>query len=90
MVAVALPAERQCGEKKSKWFIHQAGAYQKDPDLRETPFFSPSIAKYCNSTRRECGFVSWGQQAHVPTCFKSSVLYFTRYKDCGGGLLEVV
>ena len=33
--------------------------------------------------------MSWGQHAHVPTPYISSVLYYTRYKDCGDGIVEV-
>ena len=84
-VAVALPADRAEG----KWFVHQAGAYQRTAETAERPFFSPTLAKYCSAERRECGFVSWGQQAHLPTPHKSHVLYYTRYKDCGGGVLEM-
>ena len=38
---------------------------------------------------RECTFVSWGQHAHVSTSFRSHLLYFTRYRDCGDGVVEV-
>jgi len=71
---------------KHPFFIHQAGDYQSDPLLLNTPFFSPNLGKYCEGTT--CTFVSWGQQAHVPTSFSSNILYYTRYKDCGNGVLE--
>jgi hypothetical protein len=69
------------------YFIHNAGTYQKDADLLTKPFFSPNLAKHCHGD--VCSFVSWGQQAHVPTTFNSSALYYYRYKDCGSGILEV-
>ena len=93
MVAVSTPASRKCPGSSSEtcqWFIHQAGTYQKDADLKTTPFYSPSVAKFCSAQRRECGFVAWGQHAHVPTPWESAVFYYTRYRDCGGGVLEVV
>lgn len=92
MVAVSQPADRKCPDssKSCKWFIHQAGTYQRDPELKTKPFYSPSVAKYCSSQRRECGFVAWGQHAHVPTPWESAVFYYTRYRDCGGGVLEVL
>ena len=71
-------------------FIHQAGTYQRTAGLRVEPFFSPNTAKYCDNVARECGFASWGQQAHVPTGFRSHMLYYTRFKDCGDGVLETV
>lgn len=70
------------------WFIHQAGTYQKDgATLTERPFYSPSLARHCSG--RTCTFAAWGQQAHVPTNWTSSAIYYTRYKDCGHGVLEV-
>jgi len=76
----------------AKWFIHQAGAYQTD-DLREKPFYSPSLAKYCDEVEKECGFISWGQQAHAngyQSGHESSMLYLTRFKDCGNGVIEAI
>lgn len=38
------------GAKNSQasYFIHQAGMYQRIPVLQTQPFFSPSLAKYCD------------------------------------------
>lgn len=67
-------------------FIHQAGTYQKEDTLLERPFYSPNTAMHCED--RTCGFASWGQNAHVPTPFYNSMIYYTRYKDCGDGVME--
>ena len=75
------------------YFIHQAGAYQKDPEYTGSkevagdPFFSPNVAKFCKGNT--CTFASWGQQAHVPTGFASKLLYVNRYRNCGNGIVEV-
>lgn len=50
---------------------------------------SPSVAKYCDDAARECGFVGWGQIAEIPSPYKSRVLFYTRIKDCGGGVIEI-
>ena len=85
MVAVS---QEKHGQNGSSYFIHQAGTYQKDGEhLKDVPFYSPSIAKHCEGDT--CYFVSWGQHAHVPTPFESRLLYYTRYRDCGDGVLEV-
>ena len=42
-----------------RYFIHQSGPYQKDSDLLERPFVSPSVAKHCEG--RECLFCGWGK-----------------------------
>ncbi len=31
---------------------------------------------------------SFGQHAHVPTNFTSAMLYHTRFRDCGDGIIE--
>jgi hypothetical protein len=84
------PATQDYAEDK-KYFIHQAGVYQKDTgpgDILDTkPFYSPSVAKHCSG--RQCTFAAWGQHAHVPTDWKSSCIYYTRYRDCGDGVMEV-
>ena len=49
----------------NKYFIHQAGAYQRDTPLDETPYFSPNIARHCAD--RQCSFATWGTQVHSPS-----------------------
>ncbi|EKX45397.1 hypothetical protein GUITHDRAFT_138972 [Guillardia theta CCMP2712] len=72
-------------QPQTPYYIHQAGDYLKDN--LETPFTSPTLAKSCKDN--QCSFLSWGQQAHIPTSWRSSAFYYTRYKDCGEGVLEV-
>ncbi len=69
------------------WYIHQAGNYQRDEGLDDMPFYSPNLATNCQDNM--CSFVSWGQQAHVPTNWTSNAIYMTRYTDCGHGVMEV-
>ena len=75
------------------YYIHQAGVYMKDKEYTEIPFYSPNIARHCESNpvsgTLQCSFASWGQHAHVPSPYHSSVLYFNRYQDCGNGVIEV-
>ena len=85
-----------------KNFVHQGGVYSRDMDedpngnpylfktkndnLVGKPFFSPSIAAHCEGNT--CAFGTWGQQAHVATPWRSAILYFSRFADCGNGVLE--
>lgn len=71
------------------YFIHQAGTYQREDTLKEKPFYSPNVARHCSKEKRTCTFASWGQQAHVPTEFTSPMMYYTRYTDCGEGVMEL-
>jgi len=62
--ATCLTAAEKAGE--GKWFIHQAGAYQRDGAYTDAaPFYSPSVAAHCDE--HQCTFASWAQQAHTPT-----------------------
>ena len=74
-------------------YIHQAGTYlyrnEKAPNVPKgipPPFFSPSLAKHCKG--HVCRFASWGQQAHVPMSYRSDILYFHQYSNCGNGTVE--
>lgn len=72
--------------KLHPYYIHQAGIYMTDEKYLPPPFWSPNIAKLCKFN--SCSFATWGQQAWVPTAFKSGILYFHRYRDCGNGVIE--
>lgn len=79
-----------------KWFIHQAGTYMKDHS-QEEPYFSPQVAAEVNLAERSFTTVNWGQQAHTDLFadeltsndFQSHLLYYTRIRDLGQGLIEV-
>lgn len=75
---------------QQSYFIHQAGAYfdqSKTPSLK-SPWYSPTAGTYCSGN--SCSIVSWSQQAWIPTTFNSSKLAFSRYTNCGDGVLEHV
>ena len=75
-------AETEC----KPYFIYQAGAYQRDPDNTNVPFFSPLLARHCSGNL--CILASWGTQAHVPTPFTSPVIYVNKYTNCNHGIIE--
>ncbi len=70
------------------YFIHQAGVYLRDPTL-EKPYYSPLLASHWDEAQRTFSTVTWGQQANPPSLHRSSSLFYTRYRDCGDGVLEV-
>ena len=80
----ATPPEGVC----HMYYVHQAGAYQRDDPDTDTPFYSPSLAHHCADNW--CAFAGWGTQAHVPTPFTSPIMYFNKYTNCGNGVLEHV
>lgn len=44
------------------YFVHQSGTYQREPELEDDPFYSPSIASFCSNEQKACYFGSWGQR----------------------------
>ena len=43
----------------NKYFIHEAGTYQRDSPYTDVPFYSPTLGSYCEDADGECGFASW-------------------------------
>ncbi|MDF7806346.1 hypothetical protein P4E94_02780 [Pontiellaceae bacterium B12219] len=88
-VAVRTPAA-------NSWYIHQGGTYLFDP-IQTEPFYSPQLAAELDAENHSFTTINWGQQAHTsiftdddPTNdYQSYVLYFTRVRDLGQGLIEV-
>ncbi len=85
--------------------IHQSGIYLCTDDFSDTnsgwmiawrltnnmPFYSPYLAvcSEVDDTNHCRAFVTWAQQAHQPTYLQSQVMIYTKYRDVGGGILEV-
>ncbi|MDW5289687.1 T9SS type A sorting domain-containing protein [Formosa sp. PL04] len=81
-------------QNNQKYFIHQAGVYLLDSEIPDQkPFYSPQIAEYYDSDNQEYTTVNWGQHAHtndnLTAGFTSSILYYTKYKNLGNGLIQV-
>ena len=53
---------------------------------KEPPFYNPKLAVNCEGN--DCTIINWGQQAHVPTPWDSPIMYYTRYRDCGNGVIQ--
>lgn len=89
---VAVDGTLNMPDEGKKYFIHQAGVYLKTPE-QTLPFYSPIIAEYYNSSDNSYTVVNWGQQAHTSdnlvSEYTSSLLYYTRYKNLGDGLIQV-
>ncbi|MDF7823556.1 hypothetical protein P4B35_05985 [Pontiellaceae bacterium B12227] len=82
----------------SRYFMHQSGVYLlRDPVLTK-PFYSPQVASYLDEANRSFTTVNWTPQAHVniyvdedpSNDWKSYLLCYTRYRDLGQGVIEVM
>lgn len=71
-----------------KYFIHQSGVYLRDPTLKR-PLYSPMLASHWDERTKTFSTITWGQQANPPSLHESAALFYTRYRDCGDGVLEV-
>lgn len=75
------------------YFIHQAGIYTKgagfDGGFVAAPFYSPCLRKRWNEEACTLEMVNWIQQARTPCVWKSGLLVYSAYRDCGDGIIEV-
>lgn len=69
------------------YFVHGAGAYNYDGV--EQTLYSPLVASYYDENEKAYYVTNWGTQAHIPSLYKSGILYTTKYKEIGEGILEV-
>ena len=69
-------------------FAHGAGIYEKHSSVEST-FYSPLMASYYNDEEKALYLSNWGSQAHVPSPHKAGVLFSTKYKNLGEGVIEV-
>ncbi len=72
---------------------HQAGIALNDTNADANgggvvPFYSPYLGGFADVTNRNYRMVSWPQQPHVPTDYKSDIICYTEYRDIGQGILE--
>ncbi len=67
--------------------IHQSGTYR---NLSQYPtFYSPVVAKSWQADERTQASISWPQQAHIPSNYKSHFALMQQVRDLGSGVLEV-
>jgi hypothetical protein len=75
------------------FFIHQAGIYTTAAGLNSgsapAPFYSPCLRKRWNAGTRTLELVNWIQQARTPCVWKSGLLVYSAYRDCGDGIIEI-
>lgn len=90
---VAVDKKLNNPDNHAHYFIHQAGVYLRDPQNLNVPFYSPQIAEYYNAKNQEYTTVNWGQHAHIgenlSNGFTSAILYYTKFKNLGRGLIQV-
>ncbi|MBI1336728.1 MAG: hypothetical protein GC164_07180 [Phycisphaera sp.] len=89
LVAVSQKWQRYAGQSGWPYYIHGSGIYLKDPKHSKN-FYCPIVAESFDPDRRSYTLMTWGQQAHVPTPFRSGVFYTTRLRVIDEITLEVV
>jgi hypothetical protein len=90
---VAVDKKLNDRDNHAHYYIHQAGVYLRDSQNLNIPFYSPQIAEYYNAKNQEYTTVNWGQHAHIgenlSNGFTSAILYYTKFKNLGRGLIQV-
>jgi len=70
-----------------KYFMHGSGAYLRD--YQTTPVYNPVLAAQANTTETSYSSMHWMVQAHSPAIFPGHCINYYRYRDIGGGFIEV-
>lgn len=84
-----LPASRGGDHVRSmKFFVHQAGSYRHDKELKNV-LYAPPLAHSWDAGTKSYFHLTWGQQASTPSINKSGLLNYTSYRDLGEGVIEV-
>lgn len=71
-------------------YIHGSGMYIKphmDP-LNNKPFYNPILGEEFNSSDRSYSVINWGL-VPKPNINRGDVLFYSRYRDLGNGVLEL-
>lgn len=89
LVAVSQTWQRYAKQSGWRYFIHGSGTYVRDPQFDRT-FYCPIVAEQFDAARQTYTVMNWGQQAHVPTPFRSGVLFTTRWRVIDKMTVEVV
>ena len=70
-------------------FIHGSGATDHNGPPGRTVFYCPMLARWHDPESKAYAVVNWGQSPGQPTVFYHKVLFYSRYRYLGDGVLEV-
>ncbi|MBT7062087.1 MAG: hypothetical protein HN742_35880 [Lentisphaerae bacterium] len=84
----------QCNATNSvgQAFVHGSGCsnkYGAAGDAPYTMFFCPMLARWYDDEDKSYAVINWGQSSTQPTIFRHRILYYSRYRYLGDGVLEV-
>jgi hypothetical protein len=76
--------------EESNSYIHQSGMYvgKQQTFSPKVPFYAPLLAAHEDAAARSYAVMNWGQ---IPTAsiHRSDVLFATRFRDLGAGVIEI-
>lgn len=73
-------------------FVHGSGCSNKYGAASDEPyamFFCPKLASWYDQENKSYAIINWGQSSTQPTIFPHKILYYSRYRYLGDGVLEV-
>ncbi|THF75254.1 S-layer homology domain-containing protein [Cohnella fermenti] len=76
-------------QEPTMYFIHGSGVYYKNDPILTKPFYDPMLAAQWNPQDSSYATIAWGQNAQIPSIWRSGLLYYTKVRDAGDGVIEV-
>jgi hypothetical protein len=76
-------------QEPTMYFIHGSGVYYKNDPILTKPFYNPMMAYNWNAQDKSYSVAAWGQNAQIPSIWRSGILYYTKVRDAGDGIIEV-
>lgn len=70
-------------------FVHGAGTFTTLNPPASIMFSSPLLARWYSAEENAYYVVNWGQCPSMPTVYEHKILFYSRYKYIGQGVLEV-
>lgn len=89
LVSVSTRLQNRAVDTGYPYYIHGSGTYERDRQYDGT-LYCPILAEHVDAASCSYSVVTWGQQAHVPTPFRSGVLYTTRWQAIDPMTIEIV
>jgi len=86
------PAQSNATNSVGQGFVHGSGCSNKYGAASDEPyemFFCPKLASWYDDTDHSYAIINWGQSSTQPTIFPHKILYYSRYRYLGDGVLEV-
>jgi len=77
------------GGEMGEGFVHGSGTTTTQYPPTSYTFYDPMLARWFDEKENAYYVINWGQSPNTPTLFEHKILYYSRYKYLGDGVLEI-